>query len=69
MKLRNWQRECISQALELYNIKSHFFCQATPGAGKTTMSTELAVELYEQEKIDFIDDALVYRAPSIRLFI
>ncbi len=54
MNLRNWQRECISQALEHYNIKSHFFCQATPGAGKTTMSTELSAELFEQEKIDFI---------------
>lgn len=54
MKLRNWQQECITQALEHFESSSHFFCQATPGAGKTTMATELAAELYEDEKVDFI---------------
>jgi superfamily II DNA or RNA helicase len=47
MKLRNWRSECIAQALEHFETRSHFFCQATPGAGKTTMSTELAAKLYE----------------------
>jgi superfamily II DNA or RNA helicase len=54
MKLRNWQSECIAQALEHFETKSHFFCQATPGAGKTTMSTELAAKLYEGGKVDFV---------------
>lgn len=54
MKLRNWQRECITQALEHFESRSHFFCQATPGAGKTTMATELAAKLYEDGKVDFV---------------
>jgi superfamily II DNA or RNA helicase len=54
MKLRNWQSECIAQALEHFESNSHFFCQATPGAGKTTMATELAAELYEDDKVDFV---------------
>ncbi len=54
MKLRNWQSECIAQALEHFKTNSHFFCQATPGAGKTTMSTELAAKLYEDGKVDFV---------------
>jgi superfamily II DNA or RNA helicase len=54
MKLRNWQSECIAQALEHFETNSHFFCQATPGAGKTTMATELAAELYGDGKVDFV---------------
>lgn len=54
MKLRTWQTECISQAIEHYKSRSHFFCQATPGAGKTTMATELAAQLYEKKMVDFI---------------
>jgi len=54
MKLRNWQNECITQALEHFESRSHFFCQATPGAGKTTMATELAAKLYEDGKVDFV---------------
>ncbi|MBL4797324.1 MAG: DEAD/DEAH box helicase family protein [Oleispira sp.] len=54
MKLRNWQQECITQALKHFESNSHFFCQATPGAGKTTMATELAAELYKGEKVDFV---------------
>ena len=54
MKLRNWQHECIAQALNHYESSSHFFCQATPGAGKTKMATELAMRLYNAGKVDFI---------------
>jgi superfamily II DNA or RNA helicase len=54
MKLRNWQQECITQALEHFESSSHFFCQATPGAGKTTMATELAAKLFEDGKVDFV---------------
>ena len=32
----------------------HFFCQATPGSGKTRMAAELAKELLEQGKIDLV---------------
>ncbi len=54
MVLRKWQSECIHQALVHYQSNPHFLCQATPGAGKTAMATELAVRLYEQGLIDFI---------------
>ena len=54
MKLRKWQSECIHQALDHYQSTPHFLCQATPGAGKTAMATELAVRLHEQGLVDFI---------------
>jgi superfamily II DNA or RNA helicase len=54
IKLREWQSECIDQALDHYELNSHFLCQATPGAGKTAMATELAVRLYELGLVDFI---------------
>lgn len=52
--LRNWQRRCIETALEHYISTSHFFCQATPGAGKTRMAAELVRCLLEQAKIDLV---------------
>lgn len=55
MKLRKWQQECVELALEQYQAsKKHFFCLATPGAGKTIMAAEVAAQLLEQDKIDFI---------------
>ncbi len=38
--LRNWQRRCIDAALEHFTATPHFFCQATPGAGKTRMAAD-----------------------------
>ena len=52
--LRDWQRRCIDSALEHYETAPHFFCQATPGAGKTWMAAELANRLLQQRKIDLV---------------
>lgn len=52
--LRTWQSQCISVALEHYNQSPHFFCQATPGAGKTRMAAELAKQLLGNGLIDLI---------------
>ncbi|MFZ3022977.1 DEAD/DEAH box helicase [Pseudomonas sp.] len=52
--LRDWQFSCISMALEHFTVTPHFFCQATPGAGKTRMAAELASRLLEQDKIDLV---------------
>lgn len=54
MKLRIWQSECVEKALEKYQIDSHFFCLATPGAGKTVMAAEVARRLVADNLIDFI---------------
>ncbi len=47
--LRSWQDSCITRALEHFTVTPHFFCQATPGAGKTRMAAELASRLLEQD--------------------
>lgn len=52
--LRDWQRRCIDIALEHFFSTPHFFCQATPGAGKTRMAAELARCLLEQGRIDLV---------------
>lgn len=52
--LRNWQVRCIKKALRHFETKKHFFCQATPAAGKTRMAAELATRLLRQGKIDLI---------------
>lgn len=52
--LRAWQRRCIDAALEHYSATPHFFCQATPGAGKTRMAAEVARSLLQQGKIDLV---------------
>lgn len=52
--LREWQRRCIEKALEHFHFTPHFFCQATPGAGKTRMAAELSRCLLDQGKIDLV---------------
>ncbi|MCJ0878010.1 DEAD/DEAH box helicase family protein [Pseudomonas sp. JI-2] len=52
--LRDWQISCVERALEHFNASPHFFCQATPGAGKTRMAAELARCLLEEAKIDLV---------------
>lgn len=52
--LRHWQQRCIDTALEHYSTTPHFFCQATPGAGKTRMAAVLARCLFDQDKIDLV---------------
>lgn len=54
--LRAWQAECAAQAIEKFtsNKHSHFFCQATPGAGKTVMAAEVAKRLFQEGMIDLV---------------
>ena len=52
--LRSWQNSCIIKALEHFTFTPHFFCQATPGAGKTYMAAELANRLLIQDRIDLV---------------
>ena len=52
--LRDWQLSCIDTALAHFTSTPHFFCQATPGAGKTRMAAELASRLLEQDRIDLV---------------
>ena len=56
MKLRTWQSECISLALEKFRLTklNHFLALATPGAGKTFMASALAEILHEQSEIDLV---------------
>lgn len=53
--LRNWQIECTDLALDKYKSnKNHFFCQATPGAGKTVLAATIAFRLLAEEMVDLI---------------
>ncbi|GLQ70990.1 hypothetical protein GCM10007932_03500 [Vibrio penaeicida] len=54
--LRVWQSECVTQVLKKFTSTSHshFFCQATPGAGKTVMAAEVAKRLFENDMIDLV---------------
>jgi len=52
--LRAWQSSCVSAALEHYRLSSHFFCQATPGAGKSRMAAEIASRLLQADLIDLV---------------
>jgi superfamily II DNA or RNA helicase len=52
--LRAWQKECLSTAIEHYSTHKHFFCLATPGAGKTVLASEVAAYLFEINQIDFV---------------
>ncbi|HCF9071215.1 DEAD/DEAH box helicase [Pseudomonas aeruginosa] len=54
ISLRSWQNSCITKALEHFTVTQHFFCQATPGAGKTRMAAELTSRLLEQDRIDLV---------------
>lgn len=54
--LRAWQAECVDQAINKFSSsrRPHFFCQATPGAGKTVMAAEVAKCLFEGGMIDLV---------------
>ncbi|MBV36027.1 MAG: hypothetical protein CMP47_11360 [Rickettsiales bacterium] len=55
MKLRKWQQECSNEALTHYLTNNkHFFCLATPGAGKSVMAADVAKSLINHNKIDHI---------------
>lgn len=63
MTLRRWQSECVGLALRHYRNQQHFFCQATPAAGKTRMAAELAKLLFAEGKID----AVICFAPACQI--
>jgi len=53
--LRAWQERCLSTVKKHYSEHNkHFFCLATPGAGKTVLASEVAAYLFETNKIDFV---------------
>ncbi|MGR5140419.1 DEAD/DEAH box helicase [Photobacterium sp. DNB23_23_1] len=53
--LRRWQQACEKAAENKYNSGgSHFFCQATPGAGKTIFAATLAKRLLDQNLVDLV---------------
>ncbi|WP_394244936.1 DEAD/DEAH box helicase [Vibrio astriarenae] len=53
--LRFWQGECSDDAFEKYsNRYNHFFCQATPGAGKTVLAANIASRLLKSNMIDLV---------------
>jgi superfamily II DNA or RNA helicase len=52
--LRVWQDSCVSAALDHYQASSHFFCQATPGSGKSRMAAEIASRLLQAGLIDLV---------------
>ncbi|MEZ9247113.1 DEAD/DEAH box helicase [Vibrio lentus] len=53
--LRKWQSECSDRALEKYQSNSsHFFCQATPGAGKTVLAANIASRLLQSDMVDLV---------------
>lgn len=53
--LRKWQSECSDRAMEKYQSNSsHFFCQATPGAGKTVLAANIASKLLQSGMVDLV---------------
>ena len=53
--LRKWQAECSERALKKFkNNYRHFFCQATPGAGKTVLSATVALRLLQEGMVDLV---------------
>lgn len=53
--LRHWQLKCSEKALRKYRKKQkHFFCQATPGAGKTVLAATIASKLLEENLVDLV---------------
>ena len=53
--LRKWQAECSEKAVQKYKgNQNHFFCQATPGAGKTVLAATVASRLLQDDMIDLV---------------
>jgi superfamily II DNA or RNA helicase len=61
--LRSWQRECSDHAMLRYKYAQHYFCQATPAAGKTRLAAEIARRLLVLNQIDLV----VCFAPSCQV--
>ena len=53
--LRQWQHECSEYALQKFKSNQyHFFCQATPGAGKTVLAATVASKLLQDDMVDLV---------------
>ena len=53
--LRQWQIECSEKALLKFRAnQQHFFCQATPGAGKTVLAATVASRLLNDNMVDLV---------------
>ncbi|RKF18831.1 diguanylate cyclase [Alginatibacterium sediminis] len=53
--LRTWQKECSEHALKKFQSNQyHYFCQATPGAGKTVLAAVVASNLLHQDMVDLV---------------
>lgn len=53
--LRKWQDECVTKALAKYGAGDHhFFCQATPGAGKTVVAASISLQLLDRKMVDLV---------------
>ncbi|HAS6410454.1 DEAD/DEAH box helicase [Vibrio vulnificus] len=53
--LRAWQRECSERALRKFKYNHrYFFCQATPGAGKTVLAATIASRLLQDDMVDLV---------------
>ncbi|ELA9299644.1 DEAD/DEAH box helicase family protein [Vibrio parahaemolyticus] len=53
--LRQWQVECSEKALQKFRENQrHFFCQATPGAGKTVLAATVASRLFNEGLVDLV---------------
>lgn len=53
--LRKWQQECSERALKKFKSNHpHFFCQATPGAGKTVLAATVASRLLQDDMVDLV---------------
>ncbi len=53
--LRQWQAECTEEVLNKFGSnRQHFFCQATPGAGKTVFAATVASRLLREGMIDLV---------------
>lgn len=63
MKLRTWQAECANLAIKHFKRHRHFLCQATPGAGKSTLAAEVAYRLLAEGAIDCV----LCFAPSLEI--
>ncbi|CAH1601439.1 Diguanylate cyclase [Vibrio jasicida] len=53
--LRQWQVECSEKAIQKFREnQQHFFCQATPGAGKTVLAATVASRLLNNDMVDLV---------------
>ena len=53
--LRAWQTACLSVVKKHYSQNhKHFFCLATPGAGKSVLAAEVTAYLFDTKQIDFV---------------